>query len=246
MLIIPAIDIMAGRLVRLRQGDPTQKIDYGLDPVEAALEWQALGAQWLHIVDLDGAFSGEFKNLDLIARIAKKVNIKTELGGGARSADLIKKALDLGLTRVIVGTKAATSIDDVSGFVREFSSEKVIVSIDQRGGEVKTEGWAASTNLDAYDLAKELENAGVKTLIFTNIKHDGMLTGPDIAGITKLLQAVGISVIISGGISSLDDIKKLVSLYGKYPNLSGAIIGRALYDKTIEFKEANKLCLQNG
>jgi len=244
MIIIPAIDIMGGRLVRLKQGDPKQRIDYDLDPVQVALKWQSLGAERLHIVDLDGAFSGEFKNLDLISRITRAVDIKTELGGGARSSVLIKKALDSGLTRVIVGTKAATSLGDVSSFIKEFGSDKVVVSIDQRGGEVKTEGWAASTKLDAYALAIELQNSGVKTLIFTNIKHDGMLTGPDIAGIARLLQTVGISVIISGGIASLDDIKDLVFLSRKYHNLSGAIIGRALYDKTIDFKKANKICLQ--
>ena len=235
MLIIPAIDICNGHVVRLIQGDFDRQTVYGDDPVEVAGRWESEGAALLHVVDLDGAREGKPGNLDLVENIAREVSIPVELGGGIRDLKSIDDVLDKGIERVVIGTEAVESPALVKEACRRFG-ERIVVGIDARNGLVAVKGWTSSTSRKAVDLAVEMENIGVKTIIFTDIKSDGMLTGPNLESLREMLKMITVPLIASGGISGLEDIGKLKSLESE--GLQGAIIGKALYAGRVNLREA--------
>ncbi|MFV0415488.1 MAG: 1-(5-phosphoribosyl)-5-[(5-phosphoribosylamino)methylideneamino]imidazole-4-carboxamide isomerase [Chthoniobacterales bacterium] len=226
MLLLPAIDLMSGEVVRLRQGDPEQKTVYSKDPVSFAQRWAREGGDWLHLVDLDAAFSGQSANLDCVKQIVQSVSIPCELGGGIRDLSAATRIVEAGVTRLIIGTRAAESIGFVCEAVKEFGSAAVAVGIDARDGKVSTHGWQQDSKLDALDFAKEIEDCGVGTVIYTDISTDGMLKGPNFDAMETLVSKISCQVIASGGVSSAGDLQRLNRIEGLY----GAIIGKALYD----------------
>ncbi len=242
MMIIPAIDIIGGKVVRLEKGDFNKEKVYPLDPVEAAKTWEAKGAEFLHIVDLDGAREGKIKNAGLIVKIIEAVKIPCEVGGGLREEKDVEYFLKKGAKRVVLGTKAL-DVSYLKKLVAKFK-EKIAVSIDFRhmgdGMIVAKTGWLEKTNLGPVALAKDMQDAGVKTIIVTDISKDGTLAGPNIEGLKQILNVVSISVIASGGVASLEDIRKLKAIENK--NLEGVIIGKALYEGRIDLEKAIKLC----
>jgi len=239
MIIFPAIDIKDGKVVRLRQGKFDAVTEYSTDPIEVAQKWAAQGAKWIHLVDLDGAQSGAMKNFDIISLIAKCVNIPTQVGGGIRTYEEMMRLFVSGIQRVILGTRAIEDRDFLKKILAEWQ-DKIAVSLDCSRGMVAQRGWTQVTDLKAADLAKELEALGVKYLIYTDIARDGTLTGPNFEGLNEILDAVNIPVIASGGIASIEDIKKLCALESK--GLIGAITGKAIYDGTLDLQSAIKLC----
>jgi len=238
MIIIPAIDIRGGRVVRLLQGDFSKETFYSGDPVEMAKTWEAQGAWMLHVVDLDGALTGEPKNLNVIEAIQKSVDIPIEVGGGLRTELAVESLLDKGISRAIIGTRAYTDEKFLKGLLESFD-EKIIVGIDAAGDNVVADGWRSTTSINAIELAKRMEGLGVSTIIYTNVLKDGTLEKPQLEPIEDMLDAVEIDVIISGGISSLEDIKDLKAL--DRPNLYGVITGKALYEGKLNLTEANKV-----
>jgi len=239
MLIIPAIDIINGKVVRLEKGDFSKEKIYSSDPLEVAKNWETKGAKFLHIVDLDGAREGKIKNQDIIARIIKNIKVPCETGGGIRDKSDVEYFLKNGAKRVVLGTKAFEDMKYLAALVEEFN-EKIVVSVDFSGNKVVKKGWQEKTDLDPMDVIRKMKKIGVKTIVVTDISVDGMLIGPKIEKFKEILNSVDISVIASGGISSLEDIKKLKELKNK--NLKGVIIGKALYEGKIDLKEAIKLC----
>ena len=233
MLIFPAIDLMDGQVVRLRQGKASEKTVYSDDPVAFARRWAEEGGDYLHIVDLDAAFTGEQRNLGWIARIAAAIGIPCQLGGGIRDEAAARRAFDAGVARVIIGSRAAESLDFVSELVAAFGSERIAVGIDAKNGEVSVKGWTELSGMKAATLAVRAEAAGAGTLICTDIATDGMLTGPNYAEIEQILSLVHCQVIASGGVSTAGDVVRLAAM----PGLYGTIIGKALYDNRIELKE---------
>ncbi len=235
MIVYPAIDIIDGKVVRLHQGRFDEVTSYGDDPVSAAQAWVNQGAQWIHVVDLDGAKTGESKNIDTVIRIAKSVNVPVQTGGGIRSLATIEKLIAGGLSRVILGTRAIEDREFLKDVVSQYK-EKIAISLDCHDGFVAQRGWTASTKIKATDLVKELEVFGVRCVIYTDIARDGTLKGPNIVGLTQMLKACSISLIASGGVSCLDDIKQLIALNN--PQLIGVITGKALYEGKLDLKEA--------
>jgi len=238
MLIIPAIDLRGGKVVRLFQGKFNCQKIYSCDPVKVAKHWARQGAKFLHIVDLDGASSGVSKNLDVLEKIIAEVGMPFEFGGGIRSIQAISKLLKLGAQRVVLGTKAATDLEFLKQAWKKFG-ERIIVSIDAKDGLVLIKGWNRPASKGALDFAKELKKIGFKQLIYTDISKDGTLAGPNILAIKELLKATGLNVIASGGVSGLKDLLKLNKL--KKQGLSGVIIGKALYEGRFTLVEALKL-----
>jgi len=229
MILLPAIDIMGGAVVRLKRGLASEITHYSSEPVEFAKKWEDSGADWLHIVDLDAAFSGEPRNMAVIEQICASVDIPCELGGGMRNDFNVSAAFAAGVSRVIIGTKACESIDYVAEMCAEFGGDRIAVGIDANNGKVAVKGWTETTQTDAIDLAIAVEKAGAGTIIYTDIATDGMLEGPNFAEMAKLLKLVNCQVIASGGVSSADDLRELARM----PGLYGAIIGKALYDGRI-------------
>jgi phosphoribosylformimino-5-aminoimidazole carboxamide ribotide isomerase len=235
MTIYPAIDLRKGRCVRLIRGDIRDETVYSKEPVSMAKLWQLKGAKWLHVVDLDGALTGTPKNLKYVYQIAKEVKLPIQFGGGVRDFDLIKELLGKGIKRVILGTNALT-LDFMSKAVKQFGGSRIVAGVDSRDGKVAVHGWKDTTDKSAIDLAKELEAVGVKTIVFTDIKRDGMLSGPNFKSIKAMACAVKTPLIASGGVSSLKDIRHLKNLE-KY-GVSGIVIGKALYNGAFDLKEA--------
>ncbi len=235
MIIFPAIDIKNGQVVRLIQGKFDQVTEYSNDPVSVAKQWEQRGAQWLHVVDLDGAKSGQIQNKDVILKIVKAVHIPVQMGGGVRSSADVDNMLNGGVSRVVLGTRA---IEDRAFFKETLAKgkEKVAVSLDCNKGMVAQRGWTTTSNIKATDVVKELEALGLKCLIYTDIARDGMLTGPNIKELNDILNATQIPVIASGGISCLNDIKELMKLVPK--GLIGAITGKAIYEGKLNLEEA--------
>lgn len=229
MILLPAIDLMGGEVVRLKRGLATEKTVYSSDPVAFAKKWEDSGADWLHIVDLDAAFSGEPKNLPAIEKICSAVNVPCELGGGMRNFQNVSAAFSCGVSRVILGTKACESPEYIAEMCAEFGGERIAVGIDAKGGKVAVKGWTETTGTTAADLALIAQVAGVRTIIYTDIATDGMLEGPNFSELENLLRILDCNLIASGGVSSADDLRKLA----KMPRLHGAIIGKALYDGRI-------------
>ena len=238
MLIIPAIDLKNGKVVRLFQGKFNRQKVYSADPVKVAKHWAKQGAKFLHIVDLDGAATGALKNIEVVKKIIDQVGIGLELGGGVRSLETISKLLSLGVERVILGTKAASDAKFLKQAWKKFG-EKIIVSIDAKCGKVLTHGWNCGVAKTTLAFAKELKTIGFKQLIYTDISKDGTLTGPNISGIKELLKEAQLNVIASGGVADLKDLVRLDKL--KKQGLSGVIIGKALYERKFTLAEALKL-----
>jgi phosphoribosylformimino-5-aminoimidazole carboxamide ribotide isomerase len=238
MLIIPAIDIRGGNCVRLVQGRLEQETIFSKDPVFVAKLWQAQGAERIHIVDLDGAFSGVIQNLELIMEIVNSINVPVEVGGGIRDMETIKRVLSGGVAKVILGTSAIYDTTTVKKALKKFK-DKIVISIDSLGGKVAIGGWKEITAVRSTILAKKLEGMGVKEIIFTDIKRDGMLKGPNVKGIKAFASKVGIPVIACGGISTLEDVERIKELE-KY-GVAGMIIGKALYTGDIKLQEAIKV-----
>jgi phosphoribosylformimino-5-aminoimidazole carboxamide ribotide isomerase len=226
MLLLPAIDLMDGQVVRLRRGLAAEKVVYSSDPVSIARKWQDAGADWLHLVDLDAAFSGEPKNLPCIESICAAVDLPCQLGGGMRSRQNIATAFDCGVQRVILGTKAYESTGFLRDACQEFGGERIAVGIDAKDGLVAVKGWTETTSSRAIDLALSSQGSGAKTIIYTDIATDGMLEGPNYSALTELLKVLDCNLVASGGVSSSDDILRLAAM----PGLYGAIIGKALYE----------------
>ena len=233
MILLPAIDLMSGEVVRLRQGKADQKTVYSRDPAAFAQRWESEGGDFLHIVDLDAAFSGELRNLDAVQAITSAISIPCALGGGMRSEAAIRRAFDAGVSRVVIGTRAAESLDFVRDMAKEFGGARIAVGIDAKNGLVSVKGWTEESALTALDLARHAEDAGAGTIIYTDIATDGMMAGPNFAETEKMLGALGCQLIASGGVSSADDVAQL----GQMPGLYGCIIGKALYDGAINLRE---------
>ena len=233
LILLPAIDLMSGEVVRLRQGKADQKTVYSSDPAGFARKWEAEGGDYLHIVDLDAAFTGELRNLEAVAAIAAAIQIPCELGGGMRSEAAIRRAFEAGVARVIIGTRAAESLDFVRDMAREFGGARIAVGIDAKNGLVSVKGWTEESKLSALDLARQAEDAGAGTIIYTDIATDGMLTGPNFGEMETMLGALSCQLIASGGVSSAEDVRRL----GKMPGLYGCIIGKALYDGAVTLGE---------
>lgn len=240
MLIIPAIDIIDGKVVRLEKGDFNKEKVYSKDPLEIARGWEKKGAGFLHIVDLDGAREGKIKNQDVIIKVIKNIKIPCEVGGGIRDKADIDYFLKNGARRVVLGTRAFEDTEYLEKLIASFN-EKIIVSVDFLANKVVKKGWQEKTDLDPISVIKEMHGIGVKTVVVTDTSVDGTLMGPKIQGLREILDAVDISVIASGGISSLEDIKKLKEIKNK--NLEGVIIGKALYEGRLDLKEAIKIAM---
>jgi phosphoribosylformimino-5-aminoimidazole carboxamide ribotide isomerase len=238
MLIIPAIDLKDGRVVRLTRGRYDLKV-YSRDPLKIARRWQRQGARLIHVVDLDGAIYGCFRNLDWVVRIIKEVKIPVQFGGGLRKKDDIQALLDIGAERVVLGTKAVEDEKFLESMIRKFKN-RIIVSIDESKSYVLTKGWRKSHDIKALDFAKRLQDKGLKQIVYTDITRDGSLKGPNINGLRGILKQTHLSVIASGGISSLQDIERLNRLT-KY-GLQAVIVGKALYERRFTLKEALKIC----
>lgn len=230
---IPAIDVLGGQCVRLTQGDYDRETVYGDDPVAMALRWQAAGAARLHVVDLDGAREGSPRNHDLIAGIAMTLHIPVQVGGGIRDVATVEKLLTLGVDRCILGTRAVQDHGWAEQMFRIFG-EQLILGIDAKDGLVAIKGWQETTALTAVELALALKPAGAVRIVYTDISRDGMLSGPNVEATAHLAAKTGMAVIASGGLSSLDDLRRLA----QYPGIEGAIIGRALYTGAIDLAEA--------
>ena len=237
MIILPAIDLLDGKVVRLAQGRRDQVTVYSEAPVAVARRWAAAGASWLHVVDLNGAFDGTYTNLPLARRIIKACGLQVELSGGIRSAQTLAQAIKAGAARVVLGTKACEDPSFVQQAAKRYG-DKIAVAIDAKAGQVVSRGWVAATTLTPAQLAREVAGWGVATVICTDVSRDGMLEGPNLALLQDVLGAGPRRVIASGGIASLDDLKRLKTLEPK--GIIGAIVGKALYEGALDLAAAIK------
>ena len=237
MLIIPAVDLMGGRAVRLRQGKKSEQTVYFDNPVEPAAAFARNGAKLIHVVDLDGAFEGRSKNTESVKRIVQAVSpgAAVELGGGIRSLESIEACLTLGVSRVILGTAILEQPSLLPDALKKFGPERIVVGLDAKGGKVAIRGWEELTAWDALTLAREVAGAGTLRMIYTDIATDGMLSGPNLEALKKISRA-GLALIASGGIATLEHVRAVASL--ETLGIEGMIIGKALYDGRIELKEA--------
>ncbi len=233
MEVIPAIDLIDGRCVRLYQGDYSRETVYSDDPVEVALRWERLGARRIHVVDLDGARAGSPRNLDVISRIADAVRVPVQMGGGVRTIDSIREVIDSGVDRVMLGTVAVRDPAIVTSACEQFGAETILVAIDSRDGNVAVSGWTDGSETSATDLLRLMMDAGVRTFLCTDISRDGTLAGPDYDLMRSLVAIAGNGVIAAGGIASIDHLRDLA-----YIGVGGAVIGRALYTGDIDLAEA--------
>lgn len=241
MKVIPAIDIKDGNVVRLIRGDYEQITLYSTDPADIAKRWHSQGASSLHVVDLDGALLGEPKNMDSASMIVRSVSIPIELGGGIRSLESIKWAFNIGAAKVILGTKVVDDMDFISTAIKRYG-EKIVVSIDAKSGFVMMHGWTKSSTINAIDIARRMEHIGASSIIYTDVTADGTMSGPNLTMVDNFMKNVNIPVVIAGGISSVDDIRKLCALNRK--NLIGVIVGKALYEGEVNLREAISACLR--
>lgn len=232
MIIIPAIDIIKGRAVRLYQGDFDKREVVGSDPVALALEFQDVDVKILHVVDLDGARDGQPQNFDVIKKIIKSVSVSVEVGGGIRTRNDIKEYLDAGILRVILGSKAVSDLDFIKDICQEYG-EKIVIGVDSRDGLVMTDGWLKKSQVETLEFLKTLEGVGVRRIIFTDISRDGTLTEPNYEMLEQIVNQVDIPVIASGGVRDLTQLYRLDKI-----GVEGVIVGKALYSGTVDLKEA--------
>ena len=236
MQLYPAIDMKNGQCVRLRQGAFKDITIYSDAPEKVAAHWQEKGASFLHLVDLDGALAGYSVNEEVIRRIADTVSIPIEIGGGIRSKEAVERMLDLGVRRVIIGTKAAEHPEFLRDMVRTFGEEAIVAGVDAKDGMVAVEGWEKVSSLTASDLCLTMKEYGVRHIVYTDISRDGMLSGPNVEATRKLTEETGLDIIASGGVSCMEDLKCLHE-----SGIRGAIIGKALYENRIDLAEAVRL-----
>jgi phosphoribosylformimino-5-aminoimidazole carboxamide ribotide isomerase len=235
MILIPAIDIKDGQVVRLFQGDFGKQTDYDPYPLMAAKRWRDMGAKWLHLVDLDGAKNGVMGNKEHVIYIAQKVNVSVQVGGGIRDEQTVEDLIKAGVKRVVLGTKALEEGHKFLKKMLELYGEKICVSLDCSNGFVTRHGWVSITDIKAVDLVLELEAMGLQWMIYTDIARDGALTGPNFEQIENMLKTVkNIKLIASGGIATLEDVRKLAAMQG----VAAAITGKAIYEGKLDFKEA--------
>lgn len=232
MLIFPAIDLRFGQVVRLSEGDYDRMTVYEADPLAAARSYREAGAKWLHAVDLDAAKDGDQQNFNRIARLARESGLRLEVGGGARSEESARRYLDAGVSRVILGT-AAVEQPELMERLAALYPGKIAAGVDARDGFVAIHGWRTVTDLNAYDFVRSLPDRGVDTVIYTDISRDGMLSGPNFEAYERLTAVKGLKIVASGGVSTLDDVKRLAKM-----GLYAAIIGKAIYAGSIDLKQA--------
>ena len=243
MILIPAIDIKSGRCVRLRQGDFSEETVFSNDPLAVAKKWIDQGAKRLHVVDLDGAVNGKPVNKNTITDIAKEFpDVSIQVGGGVRDEQTIESYLDIGVEFVIVGTRAVNEPQFVKNLCQKYKGH-IMVGLDAKNGKIAIDGWSTFSKHDVVDFAKEFDDSGVVAIIYTDIARDGMLSGTNVEATAKLATAVATPIIASGGIRDLEDIRNLLSIGESI--ISGAITGRAIYEGTLQFEEANKLVLSD-
>jgi phosphoribosylformimino-5-aminoimidazole carboxamide ribotide isomerase len=228
MIIYPAIDIRGGKAVRLVEGDFNRETAFDADPVDAALRWEAAGAEWIHVVDLDGARSGTSGNHDAIAAIRSQVGCKMQVGGGIRTLEAIDDILAGGIDRVVLGSVAVTDPGIVTTAVSRYG-DRIAVGLDARDGKLATSGWETQTEADAFETARVMGDAGIRHIVFTDIRRDGTLTGPNVEALRRMVDSTSAHVIASGGIGSERDVRSLDDT-----GVSGVIIGRALYDGRVD------------
>ena len=232
MKIFPAIDLYGGKAVRLYKGDYEQMTVYSDDPVAVALDFKAQGAEWIHLVDLEGARDGDTPNLETVRRIVKESGLSAEVGGGIRSLAVIEKYIEAGVRRVILGTAAVTDPAFLSAAVEKYG-DAIAVGVDIKDGNVAIKGWKETSSLEAFEFCRRLEALGVKTVISTDISKDGAMQGANHALYDAMRKELGMQIIASGGVSSIEDVKRLAAM-----ELYGAIIGKAYYTKAISLEEA--------
>ena len=235
MIIYPAIDIRGGRCVRLTEGRFDAETVFADDPAEMALKWAGLGAEFLHLVDLDGALAGEGKNVPVIERILQSVSIPVQLGGGIRNLETIEKLLSLGVTRLILGSAAVKNPQLVEEACKKYPGH-IAVGIDAKNGDVAIEGWGKGSGVAATELAKKMAAYGVETIIYTDISRDGMLSGVNVEATAALARACGVPIIASGGVASLEDIRRVKAVESE--GVQGCIIGKAIYTGAVDLKAA--------
>ena len=236
MFVFPAIDIYQGNVVRLAQGDYDRVTVYNDSPLEQAQYFADQGASWIHIVDLDGAKTGTPANIELIKEIAQNVSVRIEVGGGVRSREAAQALLNAGVERVVLGTKLATDFDFTRELVEEFGPDKLVAGVDARDGKVATQGWIKESTLRSDVLVAQLAELGLRHLVYTDIARDGMKTGVDVSKYETIAAAAGFPVIVSGGVSTLDDFERLRTLGDNV--VEGVISGRALYEKEFDVSSA--------
>ncbi len=244
MTIYPAIDIKGGRCVRLTQGRADQETVYAENPADVAQQFRAAGSEWVHVVDLDGAFAGEPQNLAAVQAIAA-IGMKVQLGGGLRTRAAVERALGFGVSRVVIGTRAAESEGFVGELVQSFG-EKIAVGIDAKNGQVAVKGWVATSDMSAIALAQRMDALGVATIIHTDIGTDGMLTGPNYPAQEAMLNAGKFRVIASGGVSRREDVIELAKLAQRHVRLDGVIVGKALYEQRVELRDLLEIAGTRG
>ncbi len=238
MIIIPAVDIKKGKCVRLLQGRMEDTTQYSEDPLKMAQRWEKEGASLIHVVDLDGAFAKEVRNLKTIQTILSGITVPIQVGGGIRDLKTIELYINMGVSRIIIGSEAVYNPNFVKQACLKFK-DRIVVGIDARNGKVAVEGWSRTSETKAVDLAKEFESCGVVAINFTDIYRDGMQTGPNIEETAALAEAVSIPIIASGGVSTIQDIKNLLKIESK--GVAGVITGKALYEGTLDLKEAIRI-----
>ena len=233
MQLYPAIDIKGGQCVRLTQGLFDRAKIYSDTPSEMARLWVQKGASYLHLVDLDGALAGRSVNEPVIRRIVDSVSVPVQLGGGIRSRGTVRDLLFMGVSRVIIGTKAVERPEFIRELIEEFGEERIVVGVDAKDGLVAVEGWEKVSSMTAVELCRKMKQYGVRHIVYTDISRDGMLSGPNVAATKKLTEETGLDIIASGGVSCMEDLEEL------YRNgIRGAIIGKALYEKRVDLSEA--------
>ena len=235
MIIYPAIDIRGGRCVRLTEGRFDAETVFADDPAEMALKWAGLGAEFLHLVDLDGALAGEGRNVPVIERILQSVSIPVQLGGGIRNLETIEKLLSLGVTRLILGSAAVKNPQLVEEACKKYPGH-IAVGIDAKNGDVAIEGWGKGSGVAATELAKKMAAYGVETIIYTDISRDGMLSGVNVEATAALARVCGVPIIASGGVASLEDIRRVKAV--ESDGVQGCIIGKAIYTGAVDLKAA--------
>ncbi len=239
MLIFPAIDIRGGKCVRLVKGDFDKETIFGERPEIMAKKWEDEGGQFLHLVDLDGARAGKSQNLDVVEMILQTINIPVELGGGIRTMEDIDRVLNIGVTRVILGSVAVSNPQLVKDACKKYGSERIVVGIDAKDGIVAVDGWGVSGNVEAKELAKKMAEGGVKHIIYTDISRDGTLSGVNVEATAQIARYSGVKVVASGGVSSIEDIKALKKY--EADGIEGVIVGKSIYTGALSLPEALKI-----
>jgi len=237
VIIYPAIDLRDGKCVRLLQGKADQETIYFENPVDAAKAWLDAGASWIHMVDLDGAFTGTSINLKHVEAVAA-LGVKIELGGGLRDEAKVKAAFDAGVSRAIIGTRACSEPEFIGTLVEQFGGEKIAVGIDAKDGKVAVRGWVDTSDVTALDLAQQVSGLGVQTIIYTDIGTDGMMTGPNLEAQETMLKTCKAGLIASGGVSRMEDLDALAELGSRYAHFDGVITGKAIYEGAIDLPKA--------